>query len=418
MGKKKRKNKEKKTPEQIALEVWEQNESLHGIIHKENWDFITVINKNTKNALVHPWLENFDANLKNGIWEKHLPLIEDCYNLGKNKATVGIGSGPSFNKNKEELRWFLNSDGVKDWRDRAFVTICANHQFKPLLEFGIIPDFVLLVDNSDVVYDQLCRDIPKTGKNTVLIAGMHCDPKTLKDWSDQGRDIRLVINTAERMQNHFKKRIGKDPKKYLQEMGGNVLNGAWAIACQILRSYVFLAVGNDLSFEIKEDLEEQKKGYYADGDYSTNAWGTGTGRDEGKSLKKWGGFKLSRACSVLELANHRGLDKYNIDLDIVGTAHTLWVYKNWLESTIVRMAAVPNNSLHYFNCTEGGILGVMAKDNDTDKPAFREKENWYMLDEKCRCYHTAMLKDAMEHFIKCKEILNWQIANQQRIVMQ
>ena len=169
---------------------------------------------------------------------------------------------------------------------------------------------------------------------------------------------------------------------------------------------MFLAVGNDLSFPLNDDIDKQRDGYYADGDYSTNAAVTGTGRDEAKVMKRWAGFNLTK--SPIKLINPKGLDRYNIELDLVGTSHTLWVYKTWLESTILRTSVVPNLSLHYFNCTEGGILGVMTKDVDYERffdgDDWRKPENWYLLDEKCRCYHTALLEDAMEHFDKCKEV--------------
>ena len=138
-----------------------------------------MVSKNTKTHLVETWLTNLKKNVDNGLWQIHKPLNYDCIGIGKNKCTIGIGAGPSFNKNKEILMRNLNRDGVRNWNDRAFITICANHQYKPLLKMGIIPDFVMLVDGSDVVYDQLCKDIPVSGQNTVLVTGLHCSAKDL-----------------------------------------------------------------------------------------------------------------------------------------------------------------------------------------------------------------------------------------------
>jgi hypothetical protein len=47
------------------------------------------------------------------------------------------------------------TDGVKSWFDRNFIILASNHQLKPLLNMGIIPDFVMVADASDVVMDQL-----------------------------------------------------------------------------------------------------------------------------------------------------------------------------------------------------------------------------------------------------------------------
>lgn len=392
MAKKRKKKIEKPDPRS-----YENHPEVHGVISRDNWEFVSKINKQTKGFLETMWANNLKENVESRLWEKHHALVDDCLNLAKNKAVIGIGAGSSFNGNKDVLSYFLRHDGLKNWENRAFVTIASNHQYKPLLEMGIIPDFVLLVDGSDVVYDQLCTDIPKHGNSTVLIAGLHCSPKVLNEWTDQGRSIRFYINMAELVQKRFKELTKQKAEKYQMELGGNVLNGAWAISIARMGSNVFMSVGNDLSYNIDQDIEKQRTGYYADGDYSTNAKITGTGRDEAGTQKRWAGISMKRSLVI----NPKGLDRYNINLEIVGTSHTLWVYKTWLESTLVRHNDSPR-SFHYFNCSEAGILGVMAKDSSDE--ALKDKNNWYMLDDVCRVYHTAMLKDAMEHFLKCKEI--------------
>jgi len=190
------------------------------------------------------------------------------------------------------------------------------------------------------------------------------------------------------------------------------MNGAWMIGTAVFQSTVFMGIGNDLSFPIADTIDGQRKSYYADGDYSKNAKGTGTGRDEAATHRRWAGFKLERRKILTPDESLKGTDRYNIELDIVGTSKTLWVYKTWLESTIMGQTKAPAR-LHYFNCTEGGILGVMAKD-DSDA-ALKDPKNWFMLDEVCinkhtgaSMYHTAMLKDAIEHFLTAKGAMTWQ----------
>lgn len=402
-----------KTPSDEGPKYDEQSH-LHGIVSKESYEFVTRINESTINILGSEWVENMRRNKR--FWRKHRKLIElrDIVNqdgtkgLGANKCVIGIGSGASFNKNKDVLKQIVNEDGVKDWPERNFITIAANHQFKPLMDMGIIPDFVLLVDASDVVLDQLTKDIPKAAENVSLICGIHCNPKVLNRWTRQGRPLLFYTTPMVSMHDAFREIINRDPIKHKMDLGGNVLNGAWMVGITRFRSNVFFGVGNDLSFELKDTLEEQREGYYADGDYSTNAPGTGTGRDEANSPRKWGGFNLSRRTVWLPGESHKGLNRYNIQLDIVGTTHTLWVYKTWLECTILGQIKSPGH-FHYFNCSEGGILGVMAKKDDDE--SLKKDDNWYMLDEvavnehsKATMYHTAMLEDAFELFIKAKEI--------------
>jgi hypothetical protein len=392
-----------------ADKMWDKVDDIHGVIHKQNWDFISVVNTMTHHNLDEIWIDNLHKNVKSGMLKKHKMLVDDCVGLGKNKAVVGVGSGPSFNKNCYDLQYFLNKDGVRNWENRRYITICSNHQFKPLLNMGIIPDFVLLVDASDVVYDQLTKDIPSHGKSSILIAGLHCSPKVIETWSEQGREIRFILNTANETKEAYQKLTNKNPGGYSVELGGNVINGAWTIGITKFHSNVFIGVANDLSYKLFDDVEEQRKNYYSDKDYSTNAKVTGTGRDEAARQKRWAGFEIKRRNIWTN-----SKDKYDIKLDLVGTSHTLWVYKNWLEMTLMRQVKHKGNSFHYFNCTEGGVLGVMSRCGDSmNKEQMSNKENWYLLDDVCRFYHTAILKDVFEHFEKCREVFDNQcIGNQ------
>ena len=375
---------------------------MHGVILKENYDFITQINKQTTGYLAETWVKNLQDNIH--LWKK-CGSIKDCLGIGKNKATIGVGAGPSFNKNKELFARVVNVDGVNDWEYRDFITIASNHQFKPLLKMGVIPDFVLLVDaGTKGVYEQLCEDIPSEAGPVTLITGLQCSPRIVNAWLDQGRPIKFFLSPSPDLMEEFNKITGKNPRLHKLELGGNVLNGAWMISLAVFQSTVFMGLGNDLSYPLIGDLDERRKAYYSDGDYTTNAQESGSGRDEAKVGKIWGGFTLKRKSLVIPGQN----DRYDITIDTVGTSHTLWVYKTWLESTVMGQSKTPV-SFHYFNCTEGGILGVLAKDQNTK--AMNLADNWFMLDSVCPKYHTAMFEDAVTIFLKAKEMMEkdeWQ----------
>uniref|UniRef100_A0A6M3XQD6 6-hydroxymethylpterin diphosphokinase MptE-like domain-containing protein n=1 Tax=viral metagenome TaxID=1070528 RepID=A0A6M3XQD6_9ZZZZ len=401
-----------KTPD-----VYDTRTELHGIVNRSSFDFISAVNKVTQRILAEEWVANIKANKR--FWRKHQPL-RSAVGLGINKAVIGIGASPSFNKNKNIMASYVLPDGLRDWPDRDFITMVANHQFKPLLEMGVIPDFVILVDGSDVVYDQLCKDIPSIGRHTILITGVHASPKVIREWTKQGRHILFYLTCEPNCQEAFRKHMKRNPDNHKIELGGNVMNGAWMIGAAVFKSTVFMGIGNDLSFPIADTIEEQRENYYADGDYSTNAKDTGTGRDEAATHRRWAGFTLTKRNVLSPKEALKGTDRYNIELDIVGTSKTLWVYKTWLESTIMGQTNAPAR-LHYFNCTEGGILGVMAKD-DSDK-ALKDPKNWYMLDQVCKnkhtgagMYHTAMLQDTIEHFLTAKETMRWQESTQNDVL--
>lgn len=394
MAKKKKKKKDRKKID--FSEMLEKHPEFDGVINPQSWEHIGFSDENTVGALKKLWGDNIKANVKNGLYKKHGMMNKDCNGIGKNKAVIGVGAGQCFNKNKDVLKRVSDVDGVRDWKDRDFIIIASNHQYKPLLDMGIIPDFVILADASDVVMDQLTKDVPTSGKNTVLLAGLICDPGVLETWSKQGKDIRFYMSRTEGLDTVFKEATGKSSETHKIIQGGNVINSLWSISLKHFNSNVYFAVGNDLSYPLQDDIEDQRNGYYADGDYSSNL---ANKRDEAQGRKKWLGFSIKRKPYNI------GGSPYNIELTPVGTSSTLWVYKTWIESNVLANAKTEGLSYHYYNCTEGGIAGVMCKDMDDE--TLRNDDNWFLLDKVCKRWHTTLLEDAVDIFIKAKEKLLW-----------
>lgn len=373
---------------------------LKGVLSKTSWDYISVSNKDTLKLLRKDWIKNIRKNIRSGLYKKHGPLVKDCVNIAKNKAVIAVGAGPSFNKNKKVLKRIHDEDGCKEWRDRDFVIIASNHQYKPLLKMGIIPDFVVAVDASDVIYKQMCESVPKIGKHTVFFAGLQMSSKVFDEWDRQGRDIRFYLPATKGLDKAFEKYSGNSAAPLKINVGGNVLNSAWVISKYFLGSSVFFAVGCDLSYPRLESIDERRKAYYADGDYSTNAKLTGTGRDEAKNRKDWMAFSIEKNRIIRPTSDVRALKgTYRIEIDLAHTTNTLWVYKTWIEAQVM-FNYLSGQRFHYFNCSEGGIAGVMCKD-ETIEGRF-EESNWFLLDDACPRWHTMMLEDAANYFVECK----------------
>ena len=317
-------------------------------------------------------------------------MRKDCIGIGRNKALIGVGAGQSFNKNKHILKEISAIDGIRDWSKRNFIIAASNHMYKPLLQMGIIPDFVSLVDGSDVVMKQLNVNIPPEGLNSVLLVGLHCSPRVLEKWSLHGKELRFYMPATEGLEKVFEDETGEKAEDYEVLQGGNVLNTLFSLGLRFLHSTTFIALGNDLSYPLHKVMDDQRKSYYADEDYSSNLKGTGTGRDEATAGKKWLGYSMD--------------DGQDISLDVVGTSPTLWVYKTWIESNVL-LNAKGNISYHYYNCSEGGIAGVMNRDMEFKNEELQDENNWYLMDDVCSRWHTKPLKDTAEDFIKAKEIL-------------
>jgi hypothetical protein len=59
---------------------------------------------------------------------------------------------------------------------------------------------------------------------------------------------------------------------------------------------------------------------------------------------------------------------------------------------------------HYYNCSEQGVLGVLARDTEPD--AMKEESNWYLMDELYPLrWHTRTLADAAKQFLEARECL-------------
>ena len=380
-------------------ELIEIHPSLKNVVHQKSWDYIEHSDSVTLKKLEKEWCQNTYKNITNKRYKHNGGVNKDCIGFGKNKAIVAIGAGSSLNKNIDVLKRVHDFDGIRSWDDRNFVFIASNHMFKPLLKKGIIPDFVMVTDSSDVVMDQLTKDIPESARNCVLLSGIHCSPRVLKKWEKQGRDIRFYITMNDPVQKVFEDTTGHKASELEIHQGGNVLNSCWTLTMAHFKSTVFMALGNDMSYEVHEDDETQRNNYYADGDYSTNL---ATGRDEGINRMMWRGFSLSRT----NIISPDATKKYNIELNLVGVDQNLWVYKTWLETRVIALSEMKNQMpFYYYNCTEGGIGGVLCNtDEDVDRS---DVKNWSMLDSVCKRWKTRMFEDAVGEFLKAKDKFKW-----------
>ena len=366
--------------------------NMEKVVSQEMVETMFANNKHTVSALSPQWRDNSLQNVK--LYRKHGAFRDTFERFGINKAVVGIGAGPSFNLTKKVLRELYLWNLQFPVANQPFIFIATNKIFKKCIENGVYPHMVMLVDAGDVLYPQLCKDIPKVARKTTLITGLHTSPKILKKWDKQGGNIGFYCIGDEEDEKAIKKKIGEDWDRIHIEQGGNVMNTMWTLTNHILGSSVFMAVGNDLAFKYDVDAEERRKSFYADGDYRLAILNK---RDDAKDELAWMGFS-----NMTESTIQPG--KYLYDLEIMGTSRLLWIYKTWIEVQVGLWAEL--KSFHYYNCSESGILGVLAK--DPAGPALHEKGNWYLMDELYpRRWHTRTLKQAAKEFVEARSRL-WQ----------
>ena len=172
-------------------DLLKHNPKIGTILDAETYQFLDNSNKKTQDVLLDMWKEHLRANLD--LLEKHGFVNDGLKGFGYNKATIAIGAGPSLHRHTERLKNLCHWNSQFPTKIQPFIFICSNHQFKPYLEDGIIPHFVMLVDasESDAIYDQLCKNIPRRGHNTVLICSLYANPKLTHEWDRRGGIIQF-----------------------------------------------------------------------------------------------------------------------------------------------------------------------------------------------------------------------------------
>jgi hypothetical protein len=379
-----------------------ENPELREIIPKGYWDYALGTGDYTGDTLSEQWATNLKKNLRK-LYPKHGSVVESIGGFARNKAVIAVGAGPSFNINKNDLLSIYRQNIQFRLNEQPFTIIATNHQYKPLLEMGIFPHFTFLIEGGEHVYDQLCTDVPELGNNSILIASLNANHDILKEWDAQGKSIAFFLPNGEKGRKIFKRKMHRWPDDIMLGTGGNVLNGIFALTFKWLGTRTFIATGNDLSFAAHADIDDRRAGFYADGDYASNI---NSNRDEAQDRIGWMGIEFEESKT-----HPSGM---MVNLVPVFTSRQFFVYKTWLEIHIGAWAK-QGTPFRYYNCSEGGISGVVAMDhgkNSRSKEKLQDISNWKLMDEVVpgRWFTTTLLDAAsewMEFRRKCQT--QWEI---------
>ena len=351
----------------------------------------------TRRYLFDLWEGNIHANVKHNI-KKHGWLNDGYAEIGKHKAVVAIGSGPSLQNNMEYLRMLTLADGTRKFEDQDFIFMSSNHQIKPCLEAGIIPHFAMVADASPDLAEQM--DVGKAGKAITLIAAVTVHPDVIDAWPGP---VKFVAQRNAEVTKAMTAVMDDDlpPMDRRVTEGGNILNLSFVLGVGLFRASIWMCTGNDLSYPIQKTVEDRRQSYYADGDYTTNIRSR---RDEAAHQLSWAGFSFPQS-NIFSPRNY-------VDLSLVYTSPQLFLYKVWLESNAMLLWN-RGERFKIYNCSEGGILGVNPREGAQDMRQYKEKfkaENWCLMDETTgHRWRTRRLEQAAEEFHDAKErLLQWQ----------
>ena len=377
----------------------EDSPGLEQVISKGMWDYMSGSDKFTSNVMRTVWSRNVKKNLKK-LYPKHGSLTESFFSFCRDKVLIGVGAGPSLKNNIDHLKELFYYNLKFSLDEQPFIIAASNHQYKPLLKMGIAPHFVFLTDGGDHIHDQLCTDIPNIGQATVLIASIYGNHKTIKAWVGQGRHVCFTIPGNDEYQQMFKDIIGEDPEPVTAGGGGNVLNSMFTTGMKILHSRYFIALGNDLSYPYDDNIDKRRNTFYADGDYSVNIK---KGVDEAKDRYVWVGYTMRD--------NPFEKGKTIAEFKPVATSRQLFIYKAWIELHVTAWATTQPDPFIYYNCSEGGIAGVLARDTSSLE-LMHDPDNWYLMDEVVpKRWRTRTLLQAANQFLEASLICREKGAN-------
>lgn len=363
------------------------NEHMGMIVPRESWDFLQGSSNETEQKLLTLWEKNARRNLRK-LYNKYGSVIDNALGFASDKAVIGVGAGPSYHINKDILKDVSKLNLQYKVKDQSFIVMTSNHQYKTLLNDGIFPHFVVLLDATPEAYGQLCEDVPDLGQDSILIASLFADPDTLNKWVEQGKEVWFYLTDVGDLPDIYEQRTGKKREHILIPSAGNIMNTIWLLAMSVLHSNVHICVGNDYSFEYTVDPEKRAESFYADGNVEDD-----NDRNQANDFMAWQGFEFSSLVGP----------KPMINLKTVGTSRQMFLYKTWTE---MHVAAWTNelDSFKFINCSEQGILGVIAKDWDVMQ--MNNPDNWVLMDHICKNWLTMKLKDAITMYLEARAWLS------------
>lgn len=232
---------------------------------------------------------NFKYNIANCTH-----YVDELKNRFRNKRVIIVAAGPSLDKNVEQLKNIDRASG-------RYVILAVGTVFKKLLNMGIKPDYVIIIEANENIISQINgvedAEVPLLILSTAYreLAKTYPGPKYLIDQHDY-----------EQSEEHAKKHGYK-----LYSTGGSVTTTATSVAITLgARTIIF--IGFDLSYP------------------------DGISHADGTSGKK-----------KLDTTGFIGVE--SIDGTIVYATNVFIIYRNWIENEIKK-----HPDIEFIDATEGG----------------------------------------------------------------
>lgn len=205
-----------------------------------------ISNVNTKLKFSKLWFQCYVKNLR---YIPYSTPVDYFSNICLDMPAVIVSAGPSLEKNLKEL---------KSYKQNCII-ICCGRTLKPLLDLGITPDFLCVVDPDDIAY----RQVEKLDYSTVnLVYFEHTNWKVVENHKGN----KIINSSDENLYDITKSSIGA------LDHGGSVAHNALGMAIK-LGCDPIMFVGQDFAYtdnKVHAEIalgEEQNKKVAENGQY-------------------------------------------------------------------------------------------------------------------------------------------------------
>ncbi len=268
------------------------------------------VNTATLNRFEKLWFKNLTLNMASYIYS---PGVKELFDKFQGKAVFLIGAGPSLQKQVEVLKSNQNN----------YILIAVNTSFPYLLQNGIIPDFVVVVDPQDKIFKYFLPVIrQKLEKYPILIAEPTISPKIAKNYP--GTVLFCDVGFLKNWVNKF-----SDEKGELK-MGGSVITAAYTLA-KTMKAEPIVFLGTDMAYSENSlhfrGAELEKEWLFSQNKLITQE------ANQYNFLKK------------IHLTPHKGFYDNTVYTDIKFQTYITWLEKHFKQ----------DSNLNIINATEGGI---------------------------------------------------------------
>lgn len=272
-----------------------------------------VVDATTLHNLMPMWMNNIHDNfdeIKNGL---------DIRDLQKTTLPgLVIGAGPSLYRHKHlEILADIGFDGV---------IFAADKVLKDCLEAGVVPDYALILDGSDKIFEFIDHDIVDEHVNEIgAIMCVTTHPGVVKRW--KGKKYWFINSISEEVAPNVAFLFQYLLKKTELSTAGHASSVGWSVAHTLGCREIILA-GVDLSFEHNTPIEETP--YY---DRYVNA-----------------GFSAEKIKSFYKAYHHVF---FNTD------CYYDPVFESYIKCSMAQLSSAKKAGCNIINCTGGGAIEGM-----------------------------------------------------------